>query len=72
MIYSNQVKIIHRAEISLEINTRWKVVEDRRRPQLCMMTSCKNGINIHLLESELSLNADDDESAEEEEDRRRL
>jgi len=37
-----------------------------------MMTSCKNGINIHLLESELSLNADDDESAEEEEDRRRL
>jgi hypothetical protein len=28
--------------------------------------------NIHLLESELSLNADDDESAEEEEDLRRL
>lgn len=37
------------------------------------MAICRSGNNIHLLESELSLNADDDdESAEEEEVRRRL
>jgi hypothetical protein len=43
-----------------------------RRKQHQAVAIHKSGNNIHLLESELSLNADDDESAEEEEDLRRL
>lgn len=42
------------------------------RKQFQAVAICKTGSNIHLLESELSLNADEEESAEEEEDLRRL